>query len=177
MRLTLTGRNVDITPGLRRLVTKKVAKLDRVLNDKAVSGQVEIWTEKFRLVAEIHVHARGGHMMKSRAVATSWEEALSEAVDRLIQQAQKLKGKWQERKREARPVKRSLVGPETPMAQVHKIARARRYNVRPMSVDDAAVAIDPTADAFLVFRNTATDTICVMFRRKDGDLGLIEPGA
>ena len=102
MRLALTGRHVEITPGLRRLVAKKIARLDRVLNTKAVSGQVELWLEKFRHVAEVHVHARGGHMLKGRAVATAWEEALTEAVDRIVQQAQKLKGKWQERKREAR---------------------------------------------------------------------------
>ncbi|MCX6551655.1 MAG: ribosome-associated translation inhibitor RaiA [Acidobacteria bacterium] len=177
MRLTLTGRHVDITPDIRRLVGKKIARLDRVLNTKAVSGQVELWIEKFRHVAEIHVHARGGHMLKGRAVATSWEEALSEGIDRIIQQAQKLKGKWQERKRQPRPVRRSLVGPDTRMVQVQRIIRSRRYPVKPMSLDEAAVAVGPAPDAFVVFRNSTTDAISVMFRRKDGDLGLIEPGA
>lgn len=175
MRLALTGRNVEISPGLRRLVAKKVARLERVLNDKAVSGQVELWLEKFRHVAEVHVHARGGHMMKGRAVAGGWEEALSEAVDRIIQQAQKLKGKWQERKREARPTKRNLVGPSTGLGQVRRIVKSRRYPVKPMTIEDAAAAVGPSPDAFLVFRNATTDELSVMFRRKDGDLGLIEP--
>jgi putative sigma-54 modulation protein len=177
MRLVLTGRHVEITPGIRRLVTKKIAKLERVLNTKAVSGQIELWLEKFRHVVEVHVHARGGHMLKGRAVATNWEDALTEAVDRLVQQAQKLKGKWQERKREARPVKRSLIGPSTRLEQVQRIVRSRRYPVKPMTLEAAAAAVGPSPDAFLVFRNATTDALSVMFRRKDGDLGLIEPEA
>jgi len=177
MRLALTGRHVEITPDIRRLVAKKIARLDRVLNTKAVSGQVELWVEKFRRVAEVHVHARGGHMLKGRAVATSWEEALAEAVDRIVQQAQTLKGKWQERKREARPIKRNPIGPSTNLVEVQRIVRARRYPVKAMTLEDAASAIGPTVDAFLVFRNASTDALSVMFRRKDGDLGLIEPEA
>lgn len=176
MRLTLTGRHVEITPAISRLVERKMARLVRVLNDRAVSGQVELWPEKFRHVVEVHVHARGGHMLKGRAVATSWDEALSLAVDRLIQQGQKLKGKWQERTREARPVKRIIPEPGSGV-RGRRIVRARRYPVRPMTVEEAAFALPPAPDAFLVFRNTETDAVSVVFRRKDGDIGLIEPKA
>jgi putative sigma-54 modulation protein len=173
MRLTLTGRQVEITPAMNRLVERKMARLERVLNDRAVSGQVEFWPEKFRRVVEVHVHARGGHMLKGRAVATSWDEALSQAVDHLVQQGKKLKGKWQERKREARPVKRTIPGP----AAARRIVRARRYPVKPMTVEEAARAVPDAPDAFVVFRNTDTDAVSVVFRRKDGDIGLIEPRA
>ena len=176
MRLTLTGRHVEITPAISRLVEKKMARIARVLNERAVSGQVELWPEKFRHVVEVHVHARGGHMLKGRAVATSWDEAVSQAVDRLIQQGQKLKGKWQERKREARPVKRAIPEPREAV-RARRIIRARRYPVRPLSVDEAALALSPEPDAFLVFRNTESDVVSVVFRRKDGDIGLIEPQA
>ena len=173
MRLTLTGRQVEITPAMNRLVERKLARLVRVLNDRAVSGQVEFWPEKFRHVVEVHVHARGGHMLKSRAVATSWDEALSQAVDRLVQQGQKLKGKWQERKREARPLKRTIPGPDA----ARRIVRARRYPVKPMTVEEAARAVPSAPDGFVVFRNADTDTVSVVFRRKDGAIGLIEPRA
>ena len=177
MRLALTGRHVEITPALRRVVERKLARLERVFNNRAVSGQVELWPEKFRHVVEVHVHARGGHMLKGRAVATSWDEALSQAVDRLVQQAQKLKGKWQERKREARPVKRAISGPGPGPAIARRVVRARRYPVRPMTVDEAALMSSPAPDSFLVFRNTGTGAVSVVFRRKDGDIGLIEPKA
>ena len=176
MRLTLTGRHVEITPAIGRLVERKMARLVRVLNTRAVSGQVELWPEKFRHVVEVHVHARGGHMLKGRAVATSWDEALSQAVDRLVQQGQKLKGKWQERTREARPVKRAIPEPREAL-RARRIVRARRYPVRIMTVEEAALALAPAPDAFLVFRNTDTGAVSVVFRRKDGDIGLIEPKA
>ena len=176
MRLTLTGRHVEITPAISRLVEKKMARIARVLNERAVSGQVELWPEKFRHVVEVHVHARGGHMLKGRAVATSWDEAMSQAVDRLVQQARRLKGKWQERTRESRPVKRVIPEP-TAAGRGPRVVRARRYPVKPMSVDEAARALPPAPDAFLVFRNVDTDAVSVVFRRKDGDIGLIEPKA
>jgi putative sigma-54 modulation protein len=175
MRLALTGRPIEITPDVRRLVAKKIARLERVLGYRAVSGQVELRLEKFRHVAEVHVHARGGHMMKGRAVATSWDEALSDAVDHLVQQAQRLKGKWQGRKRASRLASRTTAAPPSSAARARRIVRARRYPVRAMSLDEAAEAMAPAADAFLVFRNASTDAISVMFRRKDGELGLIEP--
>ena len=175
MRLVLTGRQVDITPDIRRLVEKKLARLVRILGIRAISCQVELRLERFRHDAEVHVHARGGHMLKGRSVATSWDEAVATAVDHLVQQAQTLKGKWQQRKRSGRPVARTIVGPSTPIAKVQRIVRARRYPVKSMTLDEAAQAIAPGPDAFLVFRNAGTDALSVMFRRKDGDIGLIEP--
>jgi putative sigma-54 modulation protein len=175
MRLALTGRPIEITPELHRVVTKKMARLERVLGDRAVSGQVELSLEKFRRVAEVHVHARGGHMLKGRAVATSWEGALSGAVDHLVQQARTLKGKWQGRKRAARATAGPVTAPAKGAARARRIVRARRYPVRAMTLDEAAHAMAPATDAFLVFRNASTEAINVMFRRKDGELGLIEP--
>ena len=64
-----------------------------------------------------------------------------------------------------------------PAAPRRRIIRARQYAVKPMSVDEAAVEIDDAADAFIVFRNAATDAVIVLFRRPDGNLGLIEPEA
>ena len=55
--------------------------------------------------------------------------------------------------------------------------RARRYDVKPLSVGEAALEVTDSVDSFLVFRNAATDTINVLFRRPDGNLGLIEPEA
>jgi putative sigma-54 modulation protein len=58
-----------------------------------------------------------------------------------------------------------------------RIIRARRYEVKPMSVDEAAIEVADGRDAFLVFRNSSTEEINVLFRRADGNLGLIEPEA
>jgi putative sigma-54 modulation protein len=171
MRLTLTGRHIEITSGLRRLVEKKVVRLDRVFGAKAVSGQVELYLEKFRRVAEIHVHARGGHMLQGKAESTSWNESVSEAIDRILQQGERIKGKWETRKRAPKTKARSAAG------TARRIVRAKRYAVKPLTLDEAAAVVGPDADAFVVFRNPDTDQVNVMFRRPDGDLGLIEPKA
>ncbi|MCX6544455.1 MAG: ribosome-associated translation inhibitor RaiA [Acidobacteria bacterium] len=176
MRLALTGRGVDITPALRKLVERKLARLERVLSDKGVSGQVELRLEKFRRVSELRVHVRGGHMFQAIAAATTWEISLADATDKIVQQVQTLKGKWQERKREGRPARRSAEA-AIPAAQVRRIVRARRYPVRALTLEAAAQQVGPSTDAFVVFRNPGTDAISVLYRRKDGDLGLIEPQA
>ncbi|MEI6667353.1 MAG: ribosome-associated translation inhibitor RaiA [Acidobacteriota bacterium] len=174
MRLALTGRGVDITPDLRKLVGRKLARLERILSDKGVSGQVELRLEKFRHVTELHVHMRGGHLLQATAAATAWERSLVDASDKVIQQVETLKGKWQERKRASQPPRR-VAEAAIPPATVRRIVRARRYAVRPLSLEEAAQLVGPSADAFVVFRNPGTEAVSVLYRRKDGDLGLIEP--
>jgi len=179
MRLTVTGRHVVVTTRIRQLVEKKLTRMVRMLGTRAVSGHVELSLEKIRHVAEILVHARGGHLLQGRAVTTSWGESVGDAADHIVQQAETLKGKWETRKRAVRPVKRiaaSASGATFPTAEtVRRIVRAKRYSVKPMSLDQAAAAVGETEDAFVVFRNPLTDVVSVMFRRGDGDLGLIEP--
>ena len=99
MRLELTGRHVDITPALRRLLDAKLSKLERLLNDSAVSAQAVLTREKHRHRADITLHARGEKFLHGVGDSASWEGSLSEAIGKIAQQAQKVKGKWQERKR------------------------------------------------------------------------------
>ncbi len=183
MRLLLTGRNVEISPALRRLTENKLDKLGRVLNDGVVSAQVKLTKEKYRHVVEITVHARGDHMLHGLGATRAWETSFSDAIEKLEQQAQKVKGKWQQRKRRATPAKAltpplpPTPPPEEPEVPPRRIVRASRYAIKPMTVDEAALAVDGGSDAFLVFRNASTDSINVLYRRKDGHLGLIEPEA
>src|SRR5215472_15034395 len=111
MRLELTGRHVEITPTLRRLVDTKLAKLERMLNDSAVSAQAVLTREKYRHRAEITLHARGEKFLHGVGNANAWEASLSQAIEKITQQAQKVKGKWQERKRRA-PIKGSPLAAE-----------------------------------------------------------------
>ena len=99
MRLTLTGRQTDITPPLRRLVDARLAKIARRLGSAAVSGQLVLSREKNRYVAELTVHAKGDHMLHGLGSAASWSVALTAAVRKVMQQAEKMRGKWQVRKR------------------------------------------------------------------------------
>lgn len=180
MRLELTGRHVTITPPLRRLVEGQLARLDRVLNNSAISCQTVLTREKYRHHVEMTVHARGEHFMHGVGSARGWDVSVREAVEKIEHQAKKLKGKWKERKRRsgsaARAAPAATGAPLPPEdGQPVRIIRARRYMVKPMSVDEAALEVGDGTEAFIVFRNATTDAVNVLFRRPDGNLGLIEP--
>ena len=175
MRLEITGRHVDVTPSLRQLIDKRLARLGRVLNDNVISAQVILTKEKYRHRAEIVVHARGDHMMRGRGEGTAWPISLRQAGEKLEQQAKKLKSKWHERKR----LNNSARVVQTPAAEVSvnnpRVIRATRYAVKPMSIEDAALRVESGPETFLVFRNADTEAVSILYRRKDGSLGLIEP--
>jgi putative sigma-54 modulation protein len=181
MRLELTGRHVDVTPVLRKQVEKRLAKLDRLLTGGIVSVQAVLTLEKYRHKSEFTVHTRGDHFLHGFGDANAWEASVSGAIEKIEQQLVKVKGKWQERKRRATSPRvlaaeaeaAVRVPPEAPRKP--RVRRVPRYPVKPMTVDEAAMAVDGSTDAFLVFRNAATDAINVLYRRKDGHLGLIEP--
>jgi putative sigma-54 modulation protein len=186
MRLELTGRHITITTPIKRLVEQRIAHILRMLNDSALSAQVVLTREKTRAHADVTLHARGEHFLRGEATGRDVQTALGAAADKVDRQAQKLKNKWAKRKRQGISAARAAAprpergggrlgengGEESP-----RIIRARRYEVKPMSVDEAAFEVADGRNAFLVFRNAATDTINVLFRRADGNLGLIEPEA
>ena len=99
MRFELTGRHIDITPALRRLVNTKLGKLERLLNDSAVSARAVLTREKYRLKADITLHARGEKFLHGVGSSAAWETSVDQAIDKIAQQALKVKGKYQERKR------------------------------------------------------------------------------
>jgi len=183
MRLELTGRHLRITPPLRRLVEEGLDKLDRLLHDSAVSLQVVLSEVKYRHHVDATLHARGERYLHSAGSGRDWETALNQALGKLNQQVRKLKGKWTEGKRGRVSTARVAVAAAaeratvTPPERDVRIIRARRYAVKPMSIDEAAVEVGEAQDAFIVFRNAETDAVTVLFRRSDGNLGLIEPEA
>ena len=105
MRLLLTGRQVTITPNLRRLVEARLAKLERRFGEALVSAQVVLSREKNRVVAEVVVHARQDHTLAGVGATQAWGTALTAAVKKVLQQAETVKGKWQERKRSSASVR------------------------------------------------------------------------
>lgn len=194
MRLEITGRHVTITPAVRKAVERRLARMTRMLNDNIVSVQVVITGEKSRTHVDMTLHARGDHFLHGAATGRDLPTALGAATEKLEHQTQKLKSKWTERKRQGVSAARAgsdvprsargrrafatgaAAGDDAEASQI-RIVRARRYAVKPMSVDEAALEVVEGRDAFLVFRNATTDTINVLFRRPDGNLGLIEPEA
>jgi putative sigma-54 modulation protein len=173
MRLDITGRHVEITPPLRQLIDRRLAKLGRLLNDSAISGTIVLTREKYRHLAEIVIHARGDHILRGIGQGTTWPLSLRQASQKIEQQAQTMKGKWARRKRQADARTVKTAPAEPPAAR--RVVRTSRVAVKPMSVEDAALRVETGPDTFVVFRNAETDAVSILYRRKDGNLGLIEP--
>jgi putative sigma-54 modulation protein len=185
MRLDITGRHVDITPTLRQLIERRLDRVERLLNDSALSATVILTLEKYRHRTEIILHARGDKLMRGLGEGNAWNLSVRQAIEKVEQQAKKVKGKWSERKRSdtrrrvprtvraadaLRPPRAERSEPEVP-----RVIRATRYAIKPMSVDDAALRIEQSTESFIVFRNPESSVLSIMYRRKDGQLGLIEP--
>lgn len=174
MRLDITGRHVEITAPMRQLLAKRLARLERLLNDAAVSAVITLTKEKYRLRTEIAVHTKGDHVLRGNGEGNAWPISVRQATEKLEQQAQKLKGKWDGRKRKGAGSRVAAAG-RTETAAGPRIVRATRYAVKPMSIEDAALRIDGEGETFVVFRNAENDAVNILYRRKDGNLGLIEP--
>jgi putative sigma-54 modulation protein len=176
MRLDITGRHVDISTSLRQIIDRRLKKLERLLNDDAISGQVILTKEKYRHRAEIVIHARGDHILRALGEGTAWPISLRDAAAKIEQQAQTLKGKWEAKKRKGAGAREIATSGRTPdAAGTLRVIRARRYAVKPMSVEDAALRVAAGDEAFVVFRNADNDAVSILYRRNDGNYGLIEP--
>src|SRR5262245_46172386 len=101
MRLELTGRHLTITTGMRRLVQKHLAHIERLFATSALSAQIVITREKTMHHVEVNMHARGEHFLHGEATAADWQRALTAATDKIERQAQKLNGKWKAKRRAA----------------------------------------------------------------------------
>ena len=189
MRLELTGRQIEITSGIRRIVETKLGKLERVLNDSAVSAQVVVTREKNGHRADVTLHARGEKFLHGVGDSTAWETSLSQALDKIVQQARKVKSKWQEPKRRSVKGEPSIAeaaeaavvpsaAPRAPgRARMPRILRASRQALKAMSVGEAAREIEANGEGVLVFRDAETEAISVLYRRANGELTLVETEA
>ena len=177
MKIEFTGRNFTLSPAIKKQVTAHFKKIETVLNG-AVKAHVILSVEKHhRHLAEIVVnwHDRS---LTSNADTSDMYTSIAQAVDRLRKQALKLKGKIIDRKHHAlatSAVAPSPVPPVAPAAPAPRIIRSRRYSVKPMTPEEAVLRVSEAAEQFLVFRDAETSRVGVIYKRKDGNYGLIEP--
>lgn len=179
----LIGRNLEITDAIRDYVEKKLARLDRyqdgelmakVVLSLAGSPHVE---KKAR--AEIQVDLPGGLVRVEEEDADLYA-AIDRAVDRLETQVKRFRERRYVGKRH------SYQGPRLPRCgpealrkpeeeEGPRIVRVKRFEMKPMDPEEAAFQMEALGHSFFVFRNAKTDEINVIYRRKDGNYGLIEP--
>ena len=177
MRFEYTGRHLEVTAPIRKHVEAHFKKLAHVFNDTSASTHTVIAVEKNRQIAEVIVHWRD-HTLTAKDINNDMYMALTRAIGKIEKQALKLKKKIIDRKQGAR--RTSAVAPEpdgrleaTPRPP--RIIAARRYSVKPMTAEEAALRLSSEPDQFVVFRDADTDRLGVLYKRKDGNFGLIEP--
>jgi len=180
MRVDITGRHIDITPGLRQLIGKSLAKIERLLNDAAVSATVVLTKEKYRHNTELVIHAKGDRTLSGVGEGNTWPLSIRKAAAKIEHQAQKLKSKWTEGKRQRKNNRAAGAVPvaaaePAPRAAARRAVRPTRYAVKSMTLDDALLRLESVQEPFVVFRNADSDAMSILFTRKDGRVGLIEP--
>jgi len=152
-------------------------KLAYIFNDTTASTHVIIEVEKTRHIAEVIVHWRD-HTLTAKDTNADMYMALTRAIAKIEKQGLKLKKKIIDRKQGGRPT--AAVAPE-PDGQLEatprppRIIAARRYSVKPMTAEEAALRLSSETNQFVVFRDADTDRLGVLYKRKDGNFGLIEP--
>ena len=177
MKFEYTGRHVEVSPAIRRHVEEHFKKLDHIFTDSTLNTHVIIDVEKNRQIAELIVHWRD-HTLTAKETNADMYMALTRSMAKIEKQAIKLKKKIIDRKQGGRST--ALVAPEpdgyleaTPRPP--RIIAARRYSVKPMTAEEAALRLSGESDQFVVFRDADTERLGVLYKRKDGNYGLIEP--
>jgi len=177
MKVLFTGRGFEITPSIKNCVNDRLQKLSKYL-DEIIEAHAFLIIEKYRHKAEINVHTRR-HKLAATVVSGDMYDSVTAVFGKLETQAKKLKEKRSSvRKRNGVDKRATVVEATAPVETTptrERIIRMTGYDLKPMSVEDAALRIGTNKSDFLVFRNTLTNSIAVVYKRKDGHIGLIEP--
>ena len=182
MELQIPSNNMEVTPRLRDYVEKKTARLDRYLPSLSAI-QVELAMENTRSavqrhVAEITIRDQRGTILRAEERNSDMFAAIDAVVDKLYRQIERYRGKNRTRTRgkgEEMEVGEPLPIPEEAFEEDHAIVRYKRFALHPMSADEAIDQMELLGHDFFVFYNANSDSINVLYRRSDGNFGLLQP--
>ncbi len=180
MRTIVKGKNAEIPDRVREYAERKMRRIERLLDDQT-DATVELWSEHHKSAADTHfaeatllVH---GQVLRSRANATTYQAAMDEVVDKVERQAveHKEKPRLRARPEEEKQILRRLAnGSEGPRRET-RIVKVKRFAIEPMFEEDAVAAMEELGHQFFVFVNAETERVAILYRRDDGDYGVIEP--
>lgn len=178
MKIEYIARKVTLTDQVRQLTEKKLSKVKKYFND-ILDIRVEVDQERHLYVADIFIKGKDFDI-KATTQNKELTSAIQEAVDKLEMQARKAKAKLKKHNKRLEPL-------ETPDWSVDVVERGSAGSgelriverttipIKPMTAEEAVLNIEGSSDEFFVFRNATTDRINVLYRRADGNLGLITP--
>ena len=185
MAVECTGRNVEVTPALKNLARERAERLERHLGGPA-NVRIVLSHEKHRFGAEIIATHRRQRWNAHEYTTADPKAAVALAFEKIDAQAMKDSEKRRDRKNR---VSQRLLEPEEPAAATpttrkgarnsspatdRRVVKTNRLAVKPMSIEEAALFIGDSEQEFLVFRDSSTENVAVIYKRRDGNLGLIE---
>jgi putative sigma-54 modulation protein len=184
MQVTVKGKNTDVPDQLRALTERKLAKVQR-FDDRILSMDVEFSEERNPRVADAHrvevTLTTKQRLVRARASAPDPAAAVDRVIDRLKRQITKLKGRRVDRTQHAegtkalQPILEPAGTAEAPDGA--GIVRFKTVEMKPMSPEEAVDRMDLLGHDFYLFANAETERVNLVYRRRDGGFGLIEPEA
>jgi len=180
VKLIVRGKNAEVPDRVRDYAERKLKRIERLLDDRT-DATVELWSEHHRSTSDSHFAEVAlvidGHLMRSRATGSSYQEALDDVVDKAERQAVDFKEKPRLRARpeeEKQILRRLADGSEGPPRE-REIVKVKRFAIEPMFEEDAVARMEELGHRFFVFVSAETERVAILYQRDDGDLGLIEP--
>jgi len=178
MEITVRGKNLEVTPALRQYAEKRMSKIQRFFDDVPVSAHAVISTERGRYIVEVTVSVNGILLRGEEATGDAFA-SVDLVLEKLEKQIEKFKTRITRRLRGARRAAERAEEPAEAPAEEEgehpRVVRVKRFAFKPMSVEEAILQMDLLGHDFFVFTNAETDQVSVVYRRRDGNYGLIEP--
>lgn len=174
MKITVKGKNISVTEALRDKVEKKLSKLDKYFNPN-IEAHVTLSVQKNRHIIEVTIPF-GGVILRGEERNEDMYASIDLVLDKLEGQIRKQKTKLLKRKRSSDSLKFQFIPDQKDdEKEDHKIVKTKRFAVKPMSAEEAVLQMELLGHNFFVYEAAENGDVNVVYKRKDGDYGLIEP--
>lgn len=170
MNVQMRGRNIEITGALKEYVEKRLGKLDKYI-DNLGDAQVTLSVEKDSQRIEVTIPING-MILRGEESTGDMYASTDMVVDKLEKQIERHKGKLIKRAGKGNSETKKAVQAEE---DGPRVVRTKRFAVKPMAIDEAVLQMNLLGHSFFVFSNSETEQVNVVYKRKDGNYGLIEP--
>lgn len=175
MKFEFTGRHLDVTPALRKHVEDHFTKIEHLFDGRPPKVHVIIEVERGRHRSEIIINWRNEVLTADSSVSDMYQ-SLAQTIGKIEKQARKLKDKVIDKSHRATKVA-TLTAPSDKVKKAissPRIIESKRFIAKPMTSEEAAMDLDSSDQQFVIFRNSRGGKMGVLFRRKDGNYGLVQ---
>ena len=174
MRYKISGKNIEVTPGLKDAVQEKIGKLERYFNQDT-EANITLSVEKGRQKIEVTIPVKG-HIIRAEQESSDMYVSIDLVEEIIERQLKKYKTKLIDKKQSALSFSEAFLQEEmeAPDEEI-KIMKVKRFGMKPMDPEEACIQMELLGHNFYVFLNADTDEVNVVYKRKNNTYGLIEP--